>query len=105
MNVWAGAHLDVFTKQGHSGSPHDRSAVVPVAAFRLKLQHILKSNVQRAAKIDRADKKCLLCTSGSYFENERSFIRSRRHQHARNCLENGPSIIQCVKIVVLWYGR
>ena len=61
MSVWVAAHLAVFTKQKRSAMPRERSDVVP---FEIAVH--LGINVQRAAKIDAATKKCLLCTSETY---------------------------------------
>ena len=91
MSVWVAAHLAVFKKKERSGIPRERSDVFP-----FEIAVYLGSNVQRAAKIDVATKKCLLCTSETYFENETSCIRSMRLRHAKNCLENGQKVIQYV---------
>jgi hypothetical protein len=85
------ARLAVFKKQERSSMPRERSDVVP-----FEIAVYLGSNVQRAAKIDAATKKCLICTSETYFENETSCVRSVRLRHAKNCLENGQNIIQHV---------
>jgi hypothetical protein len=89
MSFWVSAHLTVFTKQERSGMHRERSDVVP-----FEIAVYLGSNVQRAAKIDAATKKCLLCTSGIYFGNETSCVRSVRLRPAKNCWENGQNIIQ-----------
>jgi hypothetical protein len=86
-----GSAFGRIPKQKRSDMPRERSDVVP-----FEIAVYLGSNVQRAAKIDAATKKCLLCTSETYNENETSCVRSMRLRYAKNCLENGPNIIQYV---------
>ena len=78
MSVWEAANLAAFKKQERSGMPRERGDLVP-----FEIAVYLGSNVQRAAKIDAATKKCLLCTSETYFENETSCVRSTRLRYSK----------------------
>ena len=76
--------MAVLKEQKRFGTPREGSDVVPLA-----IAVHLERNVQRAAKIDAATKKCLLRTTETYFENDGRCIRPVRQRLGKNSLENG----------------